>query len=298
MPIQISSIGRGGSEVPVNELQNLDDIDVPNETGASRWRHPFKDGTFIDTLLINQESDVLVVSFHGALNRKTYEIPRFERVATLAQTPYSSLFISDPALWLDETLQLAWYTGWGSGPKLDSILAPFINEVAKQLGVKTIILSGSSGGGFASLQVSSLIPGSYALAFNPQTHVHGYHDSGKPTDNGAVRKYIEVLYPEAAPNGIWKIDFSVDWTEELDDRFSPIRRYKTAQDNFIVYCNNLNDWHVEQHYQPFEEAFTQSAGKEALRTINYNGKQGHHPPNASEFMEGLNSTVHWARENQ
>lgn len=296
MPVDSDKVGAGGSAVPICELSSLSEIEVPSETGASRWRHSFEDGTFIDALLINKASDTLVVSFHGALNRANYTLPRFERIATLNQTEYSSLYIADPALWLDESLQLAWYTGW-KDLKLDQLLASLIHNISNQLKIKNLILSGSSGGGYASLQVSSHLPGSYALAFNPQTHIHGYHDSGKPTDNGAVRKYIEVLYPQAAPHGIWKIDFNVDWTQSLDDRYSPIRRYSNPHENVVVYCNNLNDWHVEQHYEPFRQAMRESESVTNLHTFNYEGKPGHHPPTSTQFLDALKFTIELARSN-
>lgn len=61
---------------------------------------------------MNKETDVLVVRLHGALDRRKYTLPRFERMRTIISNDVSSMYFADPALTREENIQLAWYTGW------------------------------------------------------------------------------------------------------------------------------------------------------------------------------------------
>ncbi|WP_188538568.1 hypothetical protein [Kocuria dechangensis] len=125
----------------------------------------------IELLMFRQPSaEALVVHLHGSLDRQKYEIPRFERVATMEDLPYHQLWLADPTLHLDPGLRIGWYCG-GSGEDSTDRLARLINEIAAQLGVEKIVIQGSSSGGFGALALTTRVPGSLALAFSPQTNM-------------------------------------------------------------------------------------------------------------------------------
>lgn len=286
MVTKIEELDKFGNNLP--RYAATTPVEVPScEVGnAVRIGYDFSDSVSLESLLYNKGSEYLVVSLHGALNRKTFELPRFERLATLLKREESGFFIADPSLYLDQTLELAWFTGW-EGYNLFEDLAVLIENAASAVAAKKIVLSGSSGGGFAALQLAALIPGSIALVFNPQTDVHTYWQGGDPTKHGAVRKYIEVAYPSAAPDGIWKIDWSKDWSREFGTLHSPQRTYKNKVDSQVVYVNNANDFHVEQHYVPFLNVLQESGQEHILTTYTYDGAEGHFPPDPKTFNAGL-----------
>jgi hypothetical protein len=198
---------------------------------------------------------------------------------------------------LSDDIQLGWYIGWPSASIFEQMAEQCI-RVATRTNARRILLSGSSGGGYAALQVSALIPGSVAVVFNPQTYVHGYHDDGNPNTHAAERKFIEVAYPDAAPEGIWKIDFEHDWTQGLGSKYSVLRKYNLPALNNVVYCNNLNDWHVEQHFQPFMNVARAMGMDDRIRVVDYNSSVGHRPPNVEEFNMGILAGIEFADERE
>lgn len=288
--LPLSQLDKYGNNSPRKVMSAVSAVPECPHGEACRFGYSFDNGTSLESLLYNKGSDVLVVSLHGALNRKNTQLPRFERLATLLGTDYSALFVSDPALYLDETLELAWFTGW-EGYNLFPDLAALIKSGAEKVGASKIVLSGSSGGGFASLQLAPLIEGSVALAFNPQTDIHSYWQGGDPSKHGAERKYIEVVYPSAAPEGIWKINWDKDWSLEHGTIHSAVRRYRSPVACSVVYMNNVNDFHVEQHFEPFLNSLKESEQENILIEHSYSGKVGHFPPSPEIFLKGLEIAV-------
>src|SRR5699024_8382265 len=137
----------------------------------------------------NQGSDVLVVALHGATTRDK-ELPRFEFFRTLRKTEFSSMYFTDPALYLDERIELAWYTGWLEFD-FNEVLAPWVQRAAAAVGASKIVFLGSSGGGFGALQVSTRIPGRMAVPVIPQTSIANYLVAG--TGLAAQRAYIRAI---------------------------------------------------------------------------------------------------------
>lgn len=289
--IPLKNLDQFGLEVPINNVNSIDSMNPQMELGASRYRFSFEDSRHLDALLVNQGTDTLIVTFHGALNRSHFVLPRFERIATTTEFGHSMLFFADPALWADSELELSWFTGW-DGLDLQPILAEWAIQSARAVGAKKIIFTGSSGGGFAALQVSAYVNDSLCLAFNPQTSVYGYLAGG--TSYGAQRKFMAVHYPELAPNGVIGFDFAYDWTEPLGERMSALSRYGTNVQNFVLYADNVNDFHHEQHLVPLSEALEHSGQNERMKVWPYDGVTGHAPPTPDQFRSGMQKALEWS----
>lgn len=105
-------------------------------------------------LLVRQIGSALVGSFHGALSRQRYTLPRFERLASLLPTGENLILFSDPYLELNPELELAWFAG-GPGVDLSAYIAGIVSAVADAWDVDKVVLTGSSGGGFAALRWAS-----------------------------------------------------------------------------------------------------------------------------------------------
>lgn len=249
-----------------------------------RFGGELKSAGHLDAAFVRRQSDTLIVTFHGALDREKFEIPRFERARSTEEFNASCLYWADPSLWLDSELALAWYTGT-EHLDLSALLANLSTEVARSIGAQRIIFTGSSGGGFAALQASAQVPGSTALVFNPQTAIFRYWSQ-------AQRKYLSVCAPSVLPANPEDMDFKSDWSETLDDRYSAVRRYATETESHVVYWTNVNDWHHEKHFQPFRAAIANSsASAERLTVREFDGPSGHNVPTAEIFKDALSECL-------
>lgn len=283
--IAFEELEQGGLNAPVTEFESTDEPNFSNATGCSRYRSAFEGGESLDALLVNKGSDVLVVTLHGAVDRTKTEIPRFERVRSMLDLPVSSMYFGDPALWRNEIIQLAWFTGW-QDVDVHQIIADWSRRAAAAVGAKKIIFTGSSGGGFASLQISSLVPGSVALAFNPQTSIFGYL-----ADNyswGPQKYYLKTNWPELIPTGgLDKLNLFEDWTLAVDTRVSALRKYSAEVDNYVLFVINKNEFHYEKHFLPFMGACAIGGNLDRVHTKIYDGGIRHNPPTPDVFKESL-----------
>ncbi|MGK9280377.1 hypothetical protein KXR73_06775 [Micrococcus luteus] len=280
-----------GHNAPVHLVEDAASPTYATNLGASRYRYEYGQGRYLDSLLLSKGSDTLVVCLHGATSRSATKLPRFERMATLAARDINSLFFSDPTLQLNDRMELAWYTGWG-GEDVQAQIAAASVEAARTLGCRTLIFTGSSGGGFAALQVSALVPGSIAVPMNPQTDIESYFVNGDPALRGPQRSYAIWVHPEVVGH-----DPSPGWSLELGDHVSPLRRYSHKRENYVLFVQNVNDFHYEQHYLPWLGAAARGENlSERFRVLEYDGPQGHVAPSAEVFLEGLDAALQWAAE--
>lgn len=291
--ISIDDLTEGGLNAPVHTVADIAKFRPEATPGASRYRCTLHTGEHVDALLLNKSSEVLVVTLHGATDRTKTVLPRFERVRTMNNYPVSGMWFADPALWRDEKLSLSWYTGW-DGFDAQQLIADWSMLAAAEIGANRIIFTGASGGGFAALQISALVPGSLALAFNPQTSIYGYL-----ADNqywGPQKYYLKTVWPELAPDGIDAIDYSVDWTGQLDDRLSSLRRYSSPLDNHVLFIINRNEFHYAHHYLPWLGAAARGGNLSRIRATEYSGGTRHNPPSQEVFSSGLQAALSWAAE--
>lgn len=221
-------------------------------------------------------SKTLIVTFHGSLQRSKYQLPRFEWRKSLASIDAAQLFIADSSLNLSDGMPLAWYIG-NEAQDLTTDVALLIKEIAASAGYERILLTGSSGGGFASLAVSRQISGSLAVCFSPQTRVGDYERS-------AVGTFTRVCFPE---------NDGYDSIEESNRPRLDLRHlYTNTRDrNFVWYVQNTRDTsHFEKHYTPFAEARGVDpalGGRDASGRIEFVPQElqaGHEPPSRGRFL--------------
>lgn len=264
--------------------------------GISKYRAQLGNNATLDALLVNQGSDILFVSCHGALGRKETILPRFERLRTFQNTRHSSLFFGDPTLHLKDNLSLAWYTGW---KELDlyPILAEWVRKSAAAIGATKIIFLGSSGGGFASLQISSYIPGSIAVPLSPQTRISRYAPQGT---FGHQRNYVKCVMPHLTPEGgVDEIGEDSNWDAPLGERSSTLERYSQPLPNQVLYVQNSNDHdHRKGHYLPFREVVESGPNRDRVRFYIYDGPERHTSPSSELMQEIIDQAVSWAQETQ
>ena len=282
--LPVRGLRANGSNVPQIMVPDVGAPVVVPEFGAQRYRHAYPGGRMLDALLVNRGSSTLVVSFHGALNRKKYSIPRFERLRTLLRYRVNSMYFSDPSLHIDPGLELSWFTGWRAAD-VHRDIASWIMHTAAVLDSEDIVLTGSSGGGFAALMVGSYIPDSTVITYTPQVDIRLYEADGQ-YPHAAKRSYIRHVWPELARGtNLERFDFSKKWNESIEERTSAVTRYSRQRDTRILFVSNTRDEHHHRVHLPALRSVIDDPSRFLVQT--YTGPAGHHPPGATEFEAGL-----------
>lgn len=193
----------------------------------------------VNALYVPGSSKVLLVPLHGALVRENVTLPRFEWQAALAHRPDHMLFLADTTLDHSEVLTLGWYIGTQQDD-LTRKLATYIEHVAKQLGIESIVLLGSSGGGYAALSIGTYLENSCSIAFTPQTNVWDFSP-------GHSANLLTQAFPE--------YDSEKELNEAFPERFSLLERYARLphRNRFIYFQNSGDREHVMRHKKPFAE---------------------------------------------
>lgn len=190
----------------------------------------------LDGLFVRRESSKFLIVFHGALDREKFILPRFEYQRALKEFDGSILFLQDPTLYVHKQLTLGWYIG-NSVDNAHCMIKQLINIATDVLQPKQVLLTGSSGGGFAALAISARIPQSSALVFSPQTAIENYY-------KGHRRRLISSAFPELIPN--------IDSLSGLEDRFDMGALYSKGSQNKVFYLQNTGDpSHLKNHCLPF-----------------------------------------------
>ena len=203
------------------------------------------------------QARTLFVTFHGAVDRKTREVPSFLGFFADLKDKAHQLNVSDPAMLRDGDHAIAWYAGH-DGLALQQVLPVLLRDLQAALGVDRVVFLGSSGGGFASLYYGWQHPGSVVLAANPQTDLTRYYPFG-------VDAYRAGCWPALAPDA----DLSGVVTTDVT------ALYARAVPSTLIYVQSAMDpFHVSQHMAPF---MAQVAGKDAPVTfhVDYFGTTGH-----------------------
>lgn len=281
---------------PFRSLWSADAFDPSTEVGITKYRADVGRDCTLDSLFVNKKSDVLLVSMHGAIQRATIRLPRFERLRSFLRTEYSSIYFGDPALYLRENLSLSWFTGWRE-TNIPHLIADWVQKAAYASGASKVVFMGSSGGGFASAQVSSYVPGSVAVVFNPQTAISAYRPKGSL---GYGRNFIRNVMPQLTPEaGLVSLDGETDWAAPIRDRGSMIVRYSRPVPNKLLYVqNDMDHSHWTDHYTPFREATEGGVNRERIRYQIYTGPEGHSAPPPEVFDAALTSALAWMEETE
>ena len=206
-----------------------------------------------DFILSKKSKKRLFVVFSGKANSKKLKLnpPVFQRWKWADKFPGSTLFVSDPSLYLNEKLSLAWYIGTKTHDHHDTLSKVILN-VANHLGIENehIIGYGSSGGGYASLRMSSFIPGMTSVAINPQVVIKEYHEK-------AVNRFLKTCFNSSYSS----FDF-----ENNSKRFDIRKAGINKTTNKIIVAQNIEDeFHYKKHFTPLCEHY----GYDSKSSISY-----------------------------
>lgn len=196
---------------------------------------------FSSYLYIKPNTKKLYVFLNGAILKEPRNPFIYHRYSWHDYFDGSALYISDPTLFKYEKLNLAWYMG-DSNQLLYPILSKFIEAVVKQLDIEInhTILYGSSGGGFAALQLASQISnGVVVVCINPQTDIMKY----TPRDRD---EFLENCFKNISNDEI---------KAKYKKYFSAIESIK-GKNIKIIFVQNIQDgFHYKWHMLPLLSEF-------------------------------------------
>ncbi|MDP5225542.1 MULTISPECIES: hypothetical protein [Arthrobacter] len=234
-------------------------------------------GEKIDVLVADHGAPVTVVFFHGSMPRESKK-PIFVGTNFSGDGIFNRVSVSDPTLVAVPGLKLSWYAGSDRQPRLQEVLRKILARVFASLGTppERCVFFGSSGGGFAALQIGRYFDGSCSLAMNPQTSIGRFH-------KGPVEQYLKSS---------WDVDEPKDLPEHVEHDVIPA--YSRKFRNTVLYIQNENDWmHVAYHQRPFfDSADSASAIWSLIRPWNDPKEMmGHTIPPKPVVKEILDKTV-------
>ncbi|MCB4321047.1 hypothetical protein KOE80_02360 [Alcaligenes sp. 13f] len=233
----------------------------------------------------------IIVAFAGAIpNRvnKTGPFFGFAGVCQQLRKDVPFIAISDPSLYLDKNLNLAWYAGNQFIPDLIEKIAYLLQGIVQRYKCRLILL-GASGGGFAALRTLEVIDCSNVSVFtwNPQIKLSKY-------ELWAVRRYISTCFKVESS----KIKNEKDIEETLKSlKIKNETRLVPKKGKITYFINDDDSSHIFEHMNHY---FLNSD----IERINSNNfltnnclihigsfGKGHAGPTKPVVLETINDTV-------
>lgn len=175
---------------------------------------------------------------------------------------------ADPMFYLDERIQLGWYVGDKDNWYLE-IISLIIKKFAKNKAIpnNNILCYGTSGGGFSSIVLGTLIRDSKVLVNNSQFNVLNYH-------SWAVNRLFEVLRKSFTGMSDDEIKKAINFRLDCNELFKK-EKYVPS----ITYHVNVNsDVDIYNHCLPFlEDLLKNPYFKHDLDIHFYHDGNGHDP---------------------
>lgn len=187
-------------------------------------------------ILINYRPDSIysTVFGTGAINNEKRSIlPIFSRATWMGEFSFTGIWYFDPTVYIDETINLAWYYGTNKRwflKDISHLLTLILNNIG--INISNTLFCGSSGGGFSSIMLATMLRGK-ATVFNPQFNAKVFEAENHTTDT--------IIY---------RADKILDMGEELIDE-----RLNVA--NFIIKENYVPLLHVFINTQSANDVLTQ-----------------------------------------
>ncbi|RWZ83809.1 hypothetical protein [Glutamicibacter sp. HZAU] len=252
---------------------------------------PIGSGRTLDFISLLGRNDELIVALHGANMAERNFYPRFERVNSLRTKTKALIAFADPTLKSDpdKNMLLSWFLG-GPGWDPSIPILKVIEKAQRKVGAKHVAFIGGSGGGYAALRLSAMVPGSLAFVQDPQTVISNYLPK-------VVNRYFDTVWPSWNPQML---------ADAFPERFDMVRHYQELRpQNFVYYTQSRSDtMHYDSHYTPFKAAagVKETQGMSRMRTRNfvlYDGEiPGHGNITPAEFDKFYTRAMNYWRENR
>ena len=214
---------------------------------------------------LKEESEKLIILGSGAYNPDKMSPPIFHRYSWKDEFDCSTIYYNDPTLYLGK-MNLGWGYGTSEEHYIETI-GIILKEITEKLHFKNenILFYGSSGGGFKSMMLATLLKGSRAFVNNPQTIITNY-----------FKRHVSALYEAVYPNT------SDDMSSFLAHRVNTVEFFKrNSHVPTIYYAQNLScKDDVDNHLIPFIKGIS-TINQEIFNKITmhyyHNVSEGHNP---------------------
>lgn len=137
-------------------------------------------------------NEYIMLSFNGAVARNNNFAPFFAFSGISEKIKLPLIAFSDPTLSMSKGIGLSWYAGNEHYPNLPEVLAGICDRIIEVTG-KKLLLVGGSGGGFAALNIQTLMKlklQTKLVVWNPQTDLIAYSQD-------TVIHYMNTAYPSS-----------------------------------------------------------------------------------------------------
>lgn len=206
-------------------------------------------------------------------NNELLKPPFFDRWSWYKHFKESFIAYADPMLFYDDDLKIAWFIGNRREWYLEDLSA-VIEELAKNQGIinDNILFYGSSGGGFTSVVLATLIRNSHVLINNSQLFLLNYW---KDILDPLFDILCESFEGMDKNDIIKKIKYRLDVIELFKkENYAPFITY---------YVNAASEWDIKCHTMPFLNEIYKLKQFSGLDVIYYREiKEVPHQPMASD----------------
>jgi predicted esterase YcpF (UPF0227 family) len=262
-----------------NLIPNIIHQELTIDEGEKTYRKVINQFSF-NFYLNYKKNKKLLIMFPGTTNRAK-GIYDFQRYTWSNNIDSSLMIFLDPTIKEDNSLSIGWFQGNSNYYALlgiIDIIQKFIKE--KKIEESDVVLFGSSGGGFSSLQLANYFPLASIVVINPQIKLSNFYQN----------EYQEML----------DYSFKNITREELDRLYSS--RLEVSIDFFyrkeiIYYYQNISDeYHFDNHLTPFlkildkkyfqivKEGEILEKDKKLYILLFNDTKIGHTPPNKNKSL--------------
>lgn len=208
--------------------------------------------TTIDVLISGDpgaDGRAVPVFLNGAVPvREDKTGPFFSGVRVGMQVAAGFVSISDPSVDRDRNLSLAWYGGNQYSSTRQAVVS-VIETLSRSLNAE-LVLTGGSGGGFASLFYAAKCEGRIsAFVWNPQTSILAYN-----------RKFVDAYLHSAYPDSLGEAPADDEWLEQrevecrnagLDFSVTDPATHDPGKIHRLLVLQNQLDWHLASHAVPY-----------------------------------------------
>lgn len=251
------------------DMYDLENAEFPlNELFSLQINHNNVKYEFLIRFSSNNKN--LICFGSGAFDPKKISPPIYNRFSWQTQFDESVIYYNDPTLYINPKVPLKWGAtnlslGWGVGKSEEwylSIIADIIHSLALKKNIKheNILFFGSSGGGFTSIILATLIKNSAAMANNPQIFCKNLKDH---FDN-IIKTCFDDLDSETA-------------LTQYKYRFDVIEMFK--RENYIppiTYLLNVNsEIDLLDHFVPFINSLPSLKFDNRVNVVLYQSEDGH-----------------------
>lgn len=214
--------------------------------------------------------DVLTVLFQGAVDRARMRLPIFVRWRyQLEMGAGPTMAVADPTLDLSDSMRLGWYLGTEAMDLVPRI-ADAVQKTAAALGTKHIVLVGSSGGGFAALQVAAHLPEAVVVAMSPQTDLRKY----------SPRLVTAAVGPAFGMSQVSETGIPISRLS-VKDRTAERSTFPRVE----LVSNPGDQVHVKHHEGPLRQAYAAAGHEARFRTTEIDLGPGHRSLDNAAYCE-------------